>query len=431
MKTETDAIGQATLRMAIIAGATALTLALAGTGWFGMFQSRQLRIIFDYQTVYMKLVESRASIAAIKERVGDSKGTELHDDDMPGKLRLERIRLADIGRSDLIPPQSTVAGWLRGENIEPGPINTETLGVMLVELDEIISTTGRKIATSNEGIVTSLHLYLVFIILMLFLIVLTGGRLLISNYRHSLLPLNMLAQQLSQLNKNIPESVHDTAEAACNILTEPAAPSAEIRYVTESVAGLCRDIEEKNKKLDELFILDEKTGLYNYRHFKEHLIIDVERAKRSGSNISMAMIDIDFFKKYNDAYGHIAGDRVLAKIAAIIREQCRSTDIPSRFGGEEFALLFPETNREETYEIAERLRQVISAEPFDHERQQPGGQLTVSIGIAAFPDDAPDWYSLINNADHALYEAKEKGRNQVVVFDSSQVTEELKVQNES
>ena len=420
-------MGQATLRMAIIAGAAALMLAVAGTAWFGLFQSQQLRKIFDYQTVYMKLVESRATIAAIAERLDEKKVKGKKEDELLDRLKLERIRLADIGHSDLIPQESSVGGWIQGKKIEQGPLTSETLGVMLVELDEMIATIGRKIAISNEGIVTSLHYYLVFIILTLFLIVLTGGRLLISNYRYSLLPLNMLAQHLTQLNRNIPESVHETAEAASNILTDPAATSPEVRYVTESVADLCRDIEEKNKKLDELFILDEKTGLYNYRHFKEHLIIDVERSKRSGSNISMAMIDIDHFKKFNDAYGHIAGDRVLSRIAAIIREQCRSTDVPSRFGGEEFALLFPQTDRAESYEIAERLRQIISAEPFDHERQQPGGQLTVSIGIASFPEDALDWYSLVNNADIALYQAKEKGRNQVVVFSPNL---ELKAQNE-
>lgn len=120
------------------------------------------------------------------------------------------------------------------------------------------------------------------------------------------------------------------------------------------------------------------------------------------------MIDIDHFKRYNDANGHIAGDRVLEILAGIIRKQSRSSDIPSRFGGEEFAILFPNTDTHTAREISDRLRKIISAEPFPHEDDQPTGELTVSIGIATFPDDAPDWYTLINNADRALYEAKAK-----------------------
>ncbi|MCE1274851.1 MAG: GGDEF domain-containing protein, partial [Chlorobiales bacterium] len=288
----------------------------------------------------------------------------------------------------------------------------------------LIESTARSISIGGESIEVSLHYYLVFIALLMSMIVLAGGHLLVSNYRHSLLPMNMLARRLTQLNRDLPESVHDTAEAATTILCDPSSPSPEIRYITESVAGLCRDIEEKNKKLDELYIRDEKTSLYNYRHFKEHLIIDVERSRRFGDSISLAMIDIDYFKRYNDTYGHIEGDRVLARIAAIIREECRVTDIPSRFGGEEFAILFPKTGREKSIEIAERLRQIISAEPFDHEHGMPGGQLTVSIGLATWPDDAADWYSLINNADHALYQAKESGRNRVIAFAIDRMQEE-------
>jgi len=136
------------------------------------------------------------------------------------------------------------------------------------------------------------------------------------------------------------------------------------------------------------------------------------------------MIDLDHFKRYNDEHGHIAGDRVLEQLAGIIAEQCRSSDMPSRFGGEEFAVLFPQTGTETAMRISERLRQVICAEPFSHEKHQPEGRLTVSIGIASFPADAKDWYTLINNADRALYHAKSSGRNRVCSFSSISSKEE-------
>jgi diguanylate cyclase (GGDEF)-like protein len=423
MKHEQDSLGKVALRSAIIFGTLSLVVAIIGTGWFGLYQSRQLSSIAEEQAFYKDLVECRASLAALESRLEDPGLSPAESSDIQARLVLERARFAETGRRAALRKNGQIEGWLNGPASGGPTVSRESLGLMLIELDAMISTTARSIGLSSQTVESSLHFYLVFIVLLLITIVLAAGRLLVSNYRHSLQPLNQLAQRLTQLNRNLPESVHDTAVAATNILTDPS-PSPEIRYVTESVAGLCRDIEEKNKKLDELYIRDEKTALYNYRHFKEHLIIDVERAKRIGDRISLAMVDIDFFKRYNDTYGHVAGDKVLARIAAIIREQCRVTDIPSRFGGEEFAILFPKTDRSLTIEISERLRQVIAAEPFDHERRQPGGQLTVSIGVATWPEDAADWYSLINNADHALYQAKEHGRNRVVGYIPTEETAE-------
>lgn len=154
--------------------------------------------------------------------------------------------------------------------------------------------------------------------------------------------------------------------------------------------------------------------------------MEIERSKRAGDMVSIAMIDIDHFKQYNDEHGHVAGDRVLAQLAGIISSQCRTSDMPSRFGGEEFAVLFPRTDHETTLQISERLRMIICAEPVAHEKHQPEGRLTVSIGIATFPGDAPDWYTLVNNADRALYRAKSAGRNRVCAFSAIRNGEEGK-----
>ena len=410
-----DNMGKATFRVTIIFGTALLVLAIAATTWFGMFQSAQLRTVDEELAFYKDLVQCRATLASLDDRLEKPGLSAADSSDIQARLILERARFAEGGRREAIRKGGEVQSWLADRKSGRVRVNRESIGLMLIELDSMISACTWKISGSSKDIVVGFHFYLVFSAILLLTTVLATAKLLLSNYRHLLLPLNQLALRLTQLNRNIPESLHETAEATSTILADPD-PSPELRYVTESVAGLCREIEEKNKKLDEIYIRDEKTSLYNYRHFKEHLIIDVERAKRFGDCISLAMIDIDYFKLYNDSYGHIAGDKVLERMAAIIREECRVTDIPSRFGGEEFAILFPKTDREMSYDIAERLRQIIAAEPFDHERRQPSGQLTVSIGLATWPDDATDWYSLINNADQALYQAKEQGRNRVIVF---------------
>lgn len=415
MKHESETTGENFIRLTIITGVAAFLLAIGGTSWFGLFQSSRLREISETQAFRMKLVECRASLISIERQFDDKPLADGRLEDIQSKLRVECARYSVIVSGLGIEKESVLCHWLKSKTQDDEPVNREMLQFMIVELDQIVEATTGKIARDGDMVTASLNYYLVFIALLLMCIVLTAGRLIISNYRHSLIPLQQLAFRLSKMNRNLPESVHDTAEAAETILTDPE-PSAEIRSVTESVAGLCHDIEEKNRKLDELYIRDEKTSLYNYRHFKEHLIIDVERAKRFGSDIALAMIDIDYFKHFNDRNGHIAGDRVLIRIAEMIKQECRATDIPSRFGGDEFALLFPNTDRYTALEIAERLRSIISAEPFEHEQSQPNGQLTVSIGIASWPDDAADWYALINNADTALYEAKSSGRNLVKAY---------------
>ena len=264
--------------------------------------------------------------------------------------------------------------------------------------------------------------FLFFILAVLLTLSITAGWLLHNNYKQTLLPLAQISGQLKLLNRDLPESIHDTAVEIKKELTETEY-SSEITQITKSIMGFCDDIEEKNKKLDELHIRDEKTNLYNYRHFKEHLIIDIERARRHGDKVSLAMIDIDHFKNYNDANGHIAGDHALKSIADLIISQCRISDVPARFGGDEFAVLLPDTDAVTVKDVAERFRKVISDAQFPDKQQNLAGRLTVSIGIATFPCDAPDRETLINNADRALYMAKSAGRNAIVTFASMNIPE--------
>lgn len=415
MKNESDTTGKHFLRLTMIFGIVALILAAGGTAWFGAFQSSRLHQISEDESLRMRLVECRTRISSIEQLFGDEHLALGKQADIQSKLRIECARFSEIGRSLEMKQGSELNQWLKHRLPLAAPVSRESLQLMVVDMDGMIEKLSAKITDENARLTASLNYYLVFITLLLIVVVLAGGRFIISSYRRSIIPLHKLSERLALLNCNLSESLHDTAEAAETLLNGED-PSAEMRSVSESVASMCHDIEEKNRKLDELHIRDEKTNLYNYRHFKEHLIIDVERARRFNGDISLAMIDIDNFKYYNDRYGHVAGDRVLARIAEIIREECRMTDIPSRFGGDEFAVLFPKTDRATALDISERLRNIIYAEPFEYESNQPGGQLTVSIGVASWLDDATDGTSLIVNADKALYKAKSSGKNMVLAF---------------
>ncbi len=166
-----------------------------------------------------------------------------------------------------------------------------------------------------------------------------------------------------------------------------------------------------HEEIYQLATHDALTGLYNRRHFMEVLDKEIARALRHGRDLALCIIDVDLFKPVNDTFGHIAGDEVLRRIAAVLRQHVRSDDIAARIGGEEFAVLLPEGGTGSAVAFAERLRQAIAATIFS-----PGGvprQITVSVGVA--PLEGPDGNRsrLLAAADAALYRAKHEGRNQV------------------
>jgi diguanylate cyclase (GGDEF)-like protein len=156
--------------------------------------------------------------------------------------------------------------------------------------------------------------------------------------------------------------------------------------------------------------IDPLTGCHNRRGFDEIIQTELGRARRYERPLTMVLLDIDHFKRVNDDYGHEVGDNALQRIGRAVRHTFRSTDSACRFGGEEFALIFPETTREEGARLAERLRILIETLPPNPE--VPRG-ITASFGVAAFPDDADSVTELIRAADRALYQAKTAGRNRV------------------
>lgn len=161
---------------------------------------------------------------------------------------------------------------------------------------------------------------------------------------------------------------------------------------------------------------DSLTGLFNLRQFWLSLDHELARARRYRRKCSLAMIDIDFFKQYNDRHGHLRGDEVLKEVGGIFIASIRNSDIAARYGGEEFMVIMPETNCDLASIAGEKLRRAVADHPFPLQETQPGGTLTVSVGIATFPDDAATARELVNAADKALYRAKQQGRNRVECY---------------
>jgi diguanylate cyclase (GGDEF)-like protein/putative nucleotidyltransferase with HDIG domain len=160
--------------------------------------------------------------------------------------------------------------------------------------------------------------------------------------------------------------------------------------------------------------VDAKTGLFNARHFAAQLEEELARATRFERPLSVIMADLDHLREVNNTYGHLAGDAVLAGIADVFREQLRHYDVPARFGGEEFSILLPETPTAQALEIAERIRRAVAARPFRVATSTEPVRVTVSIGVAVFPDDGRGATELIHQADLAVYRAKLQGRNRVL-----------------
>jgi diguanylate cyclase (GGDEF)-like protein len=174
-----------------------------------------------------------------------------------------------------------------------------------------------------------------------------------------------------------------------------------------------RRIESEERALEHLATHDGLTGLYNHRSFYQLLEEEVARARRYDHPFALLMLDIDHFKQVNDTYGHPAGDAVLRGLSNRLTEQVRIIDRVCRYGGEEIAILLPEMNEEAATATAERLRNAVAATPFPSDNGGPRVSITVSIGVAVFPQDGASIEALATAADQGMYDAKQGGRNRV------------------
>lgn len=185
----------------------------------------------------------------------------------------------------------------------------------------------------------------------------------------------------------------------------------ELGTLSNSFNIMVESIRRRDEALKALASTDGLTGLYNFRYFRAELDKAVKSAARYGRPVSLMMADVDFFKHYNDANGHANGDACLKKVAEVFMKNLRDVDIGVRYGGEEFAVIMPETTFKGAQNLAERIRSRLEKEVIPFEELQPNGALTLSLGVASFPEDAGDAQTLIEAADKALYKAKANGRN--------------------
>ncbi|MFO7728365.1 MAG: diguanylate cyclase, partial [Desulfonatronovibrio sp.] len=181
------------------------------------------------------------------------------------------------------------------------------------------------------------------------------------------------------------------------------------------IVGSARDITQQKIAQDRLRYLattDELTDLWNRRYFMDAVQKEIARSRRYGHTFSLIMLDIDYFKMINDKFGHSAGDKVLQDLASILKRHFRQVDVPGRFGGEEFAVILPQTKVDQAYQIAERLREYVENNPVNYEGHKLS--FTISLGVAQYEQDMSSEDELFKMADDALYVAKNKGRNMTV-----------------
>lgn len=166
-------------------------------------------------------------------------------------------------------------------------------------------------------------------------------------------------------------------------------------------------------RLRDMATRDALTGLFNRQALDSRLADELRRTRRYQRPLSLILADIDHFKNFNDTNGHVQGDRLLNELAGVFLAAVRTTDFVARYGGEEFAILLPEANRASACEVAERVRATVADYPFPFRENQPGGVVTLSLGVASCLEDVPLDGNLVEYADRALYRAKKAGRNQV------------------
>lgn len=198
-----------------------------------------------------------------------------------------------------------------------------------------------------------------------------------------------------------------------------------IFFLTALPLGFYVKIEKQHiEKLENMINIDGLTELYNHRYFCDSLSEKIKIGEKENSPVSMIFIDIDYFKNYNDMYGHQKGDYVLKRIGEIIKSSIGNEHIPARYGGEEFAIILPDTTEDMAVKIAESLRKKIENTYFEGEENQPNGKLTVSMGVSVYPDKAGSDIELIKSADDALYRAKFFYKNRVEAYIS--ILDEIK-----
>ena len=234
----------------------------------------------------------------------------------------------------------------------------------------------------------------------------------IVNYRHTPLLQMLKSEELVLMPLKAKDKINGIIAADNFITREPISKDdLHVLAMLANQAGLAIENSQLYEKTVMQANLDSLTELWNHGYFQYLLLSELEKTRAIKSPLSLIMLDIDYFKVYNDHLGHQAGDKILRNLAVLLRNQSRKMDFVCRYGGEEFAMVLPQTDKKEAFLIAERLRMDIEKHDFTHEDIFPTKKLTVSIGVSSFPEDGLLPAELISASDKNLYQAKHKGRN--------------------
>jgi diguanylate cyclase (GGDEF)-like protein len=184
--------------------------------------------------------------------------------------------------------------------------------------------------------------------------------------------------------------------------------------MTQALQDRDAQLKQLIGKLNEHATTDPLTGLYNRRYLLDFLDREIERAGRSATPVGAIMLDLDHFKRFNDTFGHAAGDLILTQVAGLLKRHIRGSDMVCRYGGEEFVLILPGASLDSAQQRAENIRAAVNSLDLTY-HDQPLGTITVSLGIGLFPEHGSDSAGLLHAADTALYRAKNEGRNRVAI----------------
>ena len=237
-------------------------------------------------------------------------------------------------------------------------------------------------------------------------------------------------RQAELLLRKANEQLEKKNEELVKAFSELQAMKVRFENRSKDLEKLNQQLDYANKLLSEMAITDGLTGLYNHKHFMGLLEKEWERARRSKNNFCVIMIDVDYFKSFNDKWGHQMGDQALKSLARTISSQTRSYDIVARYGGEEFGLILPETDLNTCYTVAQRIRKGVEKKALLIKSQDTKVHLTVSIGVTIYlpdQDDPRTAEQVLQDADVALYLAKNKGRNRVEMYRRDVLSESAKV----
>lgn len=222
-----------------------------------------------------------------------------------------------------------------------------------------------------------------------------------------------LEEELSALNALVIEKARlcSILETRCEFLEER---HRQLREVSMRLDKKLVEVQRLHGIAKQMAITDSVTGLHNHRHFQERFAEELKKAEQNDKCLSVLMIDIDGFKDYNDAFGHIAGDDALRTVSKILTSSVRSTDVVARYGGEEFVILLLGADKAPAFKLAESIRVRIEGHSFPHKTALHENSLTVSIGVASYPIDGTTKRDLLYAADMACYRGKREGKNRVV-----------------